>query len=306
MDFGKLSSIEQVDFTLPTDHPDTEQVWAHAGSSHTPTQVYVGLPVWSTKEWVGKWYPASAKDKDYLYYYSRQFTTIELNTTHYRIPDAATINRWYTTADQGFTFCPKWPQIISHDAMLHHVAAESNAFCEAILGLKEKLGVSFLQLPPSFSSQFHRVLEAFIQNMTPKVPLAIEFRHPDWFIPTPEVEQTFAFLRNNGVGTVITDVSGRRDVLHMHLTTPVATVRFVGNALHATDYQRINDWVVRIQEWMQKGLTQLFFFIHEPDPNTLAPELAAYLVERLNAVCGIRMTGPKPIPQVIQGSLFGS
>jgi uncharacterized protein YecE (DUF72 family) len=305
MDFGKLPSIDKVDFTLPADHPETSLVLEQSVRLSATPQVYVGCPVWATREWVGKWYPSTAKEKDYLHHYARQFNTIELNTTHYRIPDLPTIERWYEAASPGFTFCPKWPQQISHDSILTHVESATKAFGEAILGLREKLGVSFLQLPPGFSPRQDTILEQFVTTLTPKVPLAIEFRHQDWFTNSPETQKVFAMLREQGVGTVISDVAGRRDVVHMRLTTSMAMIRFVGNGLHPTDYQRIDQWVTRLQQWFEQGLQTLYFFIHEPDPNTLSPELAVYLVRQLNEICGLQIKEPKPLPQVVQGSLFG-
>ncbi len=305
MDFGKLPSIDKVDFTLPPDHPDTGAVLASVPKLAATPQVYVGCPVWATKEWVGKWYPSSAKEKDFLHHYAHQFNTIELNTTHYRIPDLPTIERWYDAAAAGFTFCPKWPQQISHDSLLTNVGSATKAFGESILALREKLGVSFLQLPPGFSPHHHTILRQFIETIIPQVPLAVEFRHPDWFSDKEEAQKTFAMLQENGVGTVISDVAGRRDVLHMHLTTATAMIRFVGNGLHPTDYERIDRWVARLKDWIEKGLQTLYFFVHEPDPNTLAPELSVYFIRKLNEACGLTVAEPRPLPQVVQGSLFG-
>ena len=79
---------------------------------------------------------------------------------------------------------------------------------------------------------------------------------------------------------MITDVAGRRDVLHQRLTTNTVLIRFVGNNLHPTDYERIDDWVFKIKEWIDRGLSNVYFFTHEPD-NILAPELAFYLFEQI-------------------------
>ncbi len=304
MDFGKLASIDKVNFTLPPDHPDTQTILTQSIPLSAEPRVYVGCPVWSAKEWVGRWYPAAAKEKDFLYHYARQFNTIELNTTHYRIPDMDTIERWYEAASQDFTFCPKWPQQISHDALLTNTESATKAFGEAILGLREKLGISFLQLPPGFSLRQDTILQRFIEMLSPKVPLAVEFRHPDWFSNKPEVLRMMDILRENGVGMVMSDVAGRRDVLHMHLTTSMAMIRFVGNGLHPTDYQRIDEWTDRLKQWFDQGLQTLYFFIHEPDPNTLSPDLSVYLIRQLNEKCGLHLKEPKPLPQVVQGSLF--
>ena len=302
MDFGKLPNIEGVDFALPPDHPDTSRVLG--GAAHPNPVAYVGCPVWATREWMGKWYPANATEKDFLYHYARQFNSIELNTTHYRIPDEATIARWRSAVPDGFAFCPKWPQQISHDAGLIGVESATRAFGEAISGLGDKLGVSFLQLAPTFSPRHAHVLRQFVEKLTLRVPLAVELRHADWFKPSAEVDDTFAMLAANGVGMVMSDVAGRRDVLHMRLTTPVAVVRFVGNSLHPTDYRRVDDWIRRIEAWLAKGLQTVYFFVHQPDPNTLAPETCRYVAQSLNRHCGFNIQVPRPLPQVVQGSLF--
>lgn len=95
---------------------------------------------------------------------------------------------------------------------------------------------------------------------------------------------------------VITDVAGRRDVCHLRLTTNTVLVRFVGNNLHPTDYSRIDDWVRRLEYWFSNGLHQVYFFTHEPD-NLMAPDLAIYLVEKLDKMGGVETRGPKIIGQ---------
>jgi uncharacterized protein YecE (DUF72 family) len=102
---------------------------------------------------------------------------------------------------------------------------------------------------------------------------------------------------------VLTDVAGRRDVLHMRLTSPSAMIRFVGNSLHPTDYTRIDDWVERLKMWFDSGLKQLYFFVHEPD-NITSPELATYFINQLNKACGFNVKPPKKFVQAVQGELF--
>ena len=302
MDFGKLHDISHVDFTLPPDHPDTLPLLRRSGTYVKP-QVFVGLPVWVNKAWVGGIYPPRMTEKESLLWYGKQFNTIELNSTHYHIPSPSTIDRWRNTVPQGFRFCPKFPQLISHEAALCSTQTITAAFCEAISGLEEKLGDSFLQLPPTFSPRQLSDLDAFLQFIPESIPINVELRHPDWFTDNIASLELFEVLEKYKVGSVFTDVAGRRDVLHMRLTTPSAMVRFVGNGLHPTDYKRIDDWVQRLKVWFDNGLQQLYFFVHEPD-NTLAPELETYLVQQLNKVCGFDLKVPKKFVQPIQGELF--
>jgi uncharacterized protein YecE (DUF72 family) len=78
-------------------------------------------------------------------------------------------------------------------------------------------------------------------------------------------------------------------VLHQRLTTRTALLRFVGNAtpkaLHETDKTRIDEWITRIKIWIDKGLSELYFFTHEPD-NLLAPELAQYTCQKIEEQIG--------------------
>ncbi|WP_114777533.1 DUF72 domain-containing protein [Botryobacter ruber] len=303
MDFGKLADISRVDFSLPPDHPDTLRTLAAAKKTGQVPEVYIGLPVWINKAWVGSFYPASMREKDSLLWYGKQFNTIELNSTHYHIPGPDTIERWRYTVPHGFKFCPKFPQLISHDSALRSAQGLTGTFCEAIAGLEEKLGHSFIQLPPSFGPAQLPDLEAFVQFVPEPVPLAVELRHLDWFTDRVASLELFEVLEKYRVATVLTDVSGRRDVLHMRLTTPVAMVRFVGNGLHPTDYSRIDAWVERLKLWFEAGLQQLYFFVHEPD-NITSPELATYLINQLNQTCRLNLKPPKKFVQPVQGELF--
>ncbi|MCS7003779.1 MAG: DUF72 domain-containing protein [Cytophagales bacterium] len=71
----------------------------------------------------------------------------------------------------------------------------------------------------------------------------MEFRHREWFSNSLAAWET---LIEYQVSTVITDVAGRRDVLHKRLITPYVIIRFVGNQLHPTDIQRLHAWAERL------------------------------------------------------------
>jgi uncharacterized protein YecE (DUF72 family) len=305
MDFGKLENIENVenvDFTLPFTHQFTTEVLKSAEPTSNK-EVYIGPPIWANKDWVGKIYPSNAKDKEFLYHYTRQFNTIELNVTHYQIPSEATIERWRDTAPEGFRYCPKWPQAISHDAQLVNVILPSTQFVNAVLGLGDTLGTTFLQLGPSFDTSKVAALENFLKALPEGFPIAVEFRHPSWFTDETTWQRTIELFRERGIGTVMSDVAGRRDVLHMCLTTPTVVLRFVGNELHPTDYTRADAWVDRLADWFGQGLQKAYIFIHCGE-NLLAPELTNYWIEQLNSKIELSIEPPIIRPQVVQGSLF--
>ncbi|MFB9863219.1 DUF72 domain-containing protein [Rufibacter immobilis] len=302
MDFGRLPDISQVDFTLPPDHSITHQVLARAQRPTRPN-LYLGCPTWTNKPWIGTYYPAGAQDAQLLYWYARQFNTLEMNTTHYRIPDATAIKRWRQAVPPGFVFCPKLPQIISHDQLLQNVGEPTKLFCDAILGLGDALGMAFLQLPPFFGPEDWPVLEQFLAHFPAQVPLAVEFRHENWFKGSSMAEKAFQTLEERQITTVITDVAGRRDVLHMRLTTPVAMIRFNGHGLVSSDYTRLQAWADRLHQWLEQGLQTVYFFMHQKDIMHAPPALV-YLMEQLEKRTGFPLARPQKVQQFVQGQLF--
>lgn len=302
MDFGKLQDISGVDFTLPPENPFTASILSSINTPETP-EVYIGPPIWANKDWVGKVYPSNAKEKDFLHYYIRQFNTIELNVTHYQSPTPAMISRWKEEATKGFKFCPKFPQAISHDRQLIGTEALTAEFCHAVLQLGDNLGRTFLQLSPAFEPKQLKTLEKYLKSLPPAFPVSVEFRHEKWFSNKAVWQETCTMLAELGVGTVMSDVSGRRDVLHMSLTNNSLMLRFVGNELHPTDYTRADEWCLKISDWIKRGLRHIYIFIHCGD-NKYAPELTSYWIKNLNKNANLRIQEPKITPQVVQGSLF--
>ena len=78
----------------------------------------------------------------------------------------------------------------------------------------------------------------------------------------------------------------------MHLSKPQCFIRFVGNALHRTDYERIDDWVQRIRQWMETGLEKCYFFMHQHE-ELHSPALIKYFIEQLNKHCGTSIKAPE-------------
>lgn len=302
MKFAKLLSVDHVDFSLPPEPPQNEEVLAALPRPAKP-HIYIGGTGYNVKHWVGSLYPFGAKDRDFLRYYGTQFNTIEHNTTHYRIPDAATVARWKEETPADFRYCPKIPQTISHARDLGIYSGLIPVFCEAVKDLDEKMGCCFMQLPPHFSTKEIPILERFIDCWDRQIPLAIEARHESFFEPTVDAETFFQMLQENNMATVITDVAGRRDVCHMRLTNRRVLVRFVGNELHPSDYERVEAWSERLHFWLEAGLHEVYFFTHEPD-DVLVPELAEFTLKTfLEEMPGVDIRGPKKVGGQ-QGSLF--
>lgn len=306
-EFGKVSpeDLNGIDFSLP----DTtyrglsllKREWDRLISKGVrPLQkIYIGCPSWNNVDWVGKVYPDRAQSRDFLKYYSRQFSGIELNTTFSKIPSVAQVETWRQAVPREFKFCPKFYSGISHLSSSQSVEEHTKAFRVAMEAFGNRLGICFLRLPPEFDLWQTEWLERFVDSLPLGFPLAVEFRHSTWFDRASVRSAALDLLEFRRISTVITDVAGRRDVCHGSLTSPSVMVRFVGNELHPTDYLRIEAWVDRIDEWLRQGLQELYFFIHQPGER-FAPELARFLVDSLNAKCGLDLPHWQPAHQAFR------
>ena len=288
MDFGKVkeADLADIDLSLPPDHPDTTAL-LQGLKKPKEQKVYVGAAKWGRKDWVGKLYPKGTKDKDFLGFYTKHFNSIELNATHYQLPPASWVERWVAQAGPGFRFCPKVVNTISHLRWLENVEEPTEEFIDRIKLFGDKLGMVFLQLSDRFTPKRMNTLKDYLSDWPKDIPLALELRSGEWFDADDKAyDDIFYFMRDKGVTSVITDTSGRRDVLHMRLTTPTAFIRFVGNNCHLTDYTRMDEWIDRITQWLEMNIHTIYFFLHQHDEK-YTPEIANYFISNINKKAGL-------------------
>jgi uncharacterized protein YecE (DUF72 family) len=293
MDFGRVSDdeINSIDFSLPAESLRNKRVLAKSKENITgKTQVYIGCAKWSRKDWIGKIYPKGAKDGDFLSYYSKQFNCVELNATFHQMPNRAQLGHWKNMVGADFLFCPKFTDIISHRKRLANASKETNEFLLTIDVFEENLGPTFLQLPPNFPPKNFDLLENYLRTLPRSLPIHVELRHPQWY-EHPHLEKVLDLFEELGVGSIITDASGRRDCAHMQLTNNSAFIRFVGNSLHPTDYKRINAWVQRMKHWIDEGLQNIYFFMHQHE-ELHSPELCAYTIKEMNKQAQLHIKEP--------------
>jgi uncharacterized protein YecE (DUF72 family) len=295
MEFGKVSpeELDLIDFKLPPDREETTRILKTTGGKTKP-HIYVGCAKWGRKDWVGKIYPKGTKEADFLGEYAKRFNCIELNATFYRMPSKSQTAGWKSKVSDDFMFCPKFTNSITHIRRLKNTEEAVDRFLSGIQGFKNSLGPIFLMPHPGMGPKTADTIESFIAALPDDVDLFVEFRHEEWFANKDAFTKIFDVLEKQEAGAIITDASGRRDCVHMRLTTPEAFIRFVGNGLHPTDYKRIDDWVQRIKSWMEQGIEKVYFFMHQHE-ELHSPELCRYLINELNKHCGTQI----PVPQFV-------
>ncbi|RLJ68893.1 uncharacterized protein YecE (DUF72 family) [Lacinutrix venerupis] len=285
MKFGSVDNPELIDFTLPKDHKDTKRV-LNLVKDDNIAEIYVGCAKWNRADLKG-FYPRGTKDE--LAYYSTQFNAIELNATFYRIFPAEQFAKWYQKTPSNFKFFPKLNQEISHWKRLQDTNAIVENYLYNASNLQEKLGTVFLQMHNNFAPKdFNRVID-FVESWPKEIPLAIEFRHTDWY-NTEVSEELYKLLETNNISNIIVDSAGRRDIMHMRLTNSTAFVRYVG-ANHQSDYTRLDEWIERIKQWTAQGIKEIDFFIHQ-NLEKESPLLAAYFIKKLNNELGYNLKIP--------------
>jgi uncharacterized protein YecE (DUF72 family) len=291
MKFGQVENPEEVDFTIPPDHPDTTRVFKNAKSKE-PMKVYVGCAKWNSKDLVG-FYPKGVRAKDELHYYSTQFNCIELNATFYKRYWENNYTAWREGVEDNFKFFPKFNQGVTHYARLKDVEERCEQFAENVAFLREKLGMPFLQMHDNFGPKEFGKVENFVTNVwTYDMPIAMEFRKSDWHTDPEVSSQLYNLLESRGISNILVDTAGRRDLMHMRMTTPTAFVRWVGANVHDSDRERLDAWVERVGEWKKKGLRELYFFVHQ-NAEKESPALAAHFIERLNKKIGTTLHIPE-------------
>ncbi len=285
MKFGKVEHPERVDFTLPDTHKDTIRIL----SNYTPQKpaVFVGCAQWNRADLKG-FYPRGTKDE--LIYYSSQFNCIEFNATFYRIFPAEQFEKWYEKTPDNFKFFPKLNQEISHWKQLEGVQDIVNTYIYNVSNLREKLGTIFLQLHNNFSPKSFYKLQNFVESWPKEIPLAIECRHTDWFIDASISNDFYQLLEENTITNILVDTAGRRDMMHMRLTNNETFIRYVGSN-HPSDYDRLDAWVLRLKEWTELGLQNIYFFIHQNLEKEI-PMLAKYFIKKLNTALNVNLKIP--------------
>ncbi|MEX0646198.1 MAG: DUF72 domain-containing protein, partial [Balneolaceae bacterium] len=164
-------------------------------------------------------------------------------------------------------------------------------FVEALAGFGSKLGMIFLQMRDNFKPKYMDRVQQYLELFPEKVPLAIELRNEEWFADQQVFDEYSRLLKEHNRANIIVDTAGRRDLLHMRLTSDSAFVRYVG-ANHETDYTRLDDWVERIVEWRRQGLKNLYFFVHQNE-ELESPLLSAYFIKSLNDAAGTNLKVPQ-------------
>ena len=161
-------------------------------------KMHIGTMGWSYDFWIGNFYPAGSQNL--LTEYAKNFDTVEINNTFYRIPSRDTVRKWKEEVPEDFIFSAKFPRKITHIKMLQDCREELEVFIEHMSLLGNKLGPMLMQFPSGFVPEKSEILKDFLAGLPERCRFAVEVRNKKWL-----GDKFYDLLRDNGVALVLID-----------------------------------------------------------------------------------------------------
>jgi len=210
---------------------------------------------------MGAFFPHHTPASQYLEYYSRQFRTVEIDSTFYGIPKHATIVGWRRRAPAGFRFAAKFPQAITHERMLVDCEEITAVFLQTMRALGDKLGPLLLQFSYEFGPERLNELSRYLDGLPDDLRFAVEVRNRDWYDTA-----LCDLLKARGVALALHDLyyMPRRE----DITTDLVYIRWLGRRADLQRFDRLqldrrdeeDWWVERVARWLAQGLTVYGYF----------------------------------------------
>lgn len=213
---------------------------------------FIGTSGFSYNHWVGAYYPPELRQHDRLAFYSRDFSTVEINATFYRLQSAAAFRHWQEATLAGFRFAIKGSRYVTHIKRLRDSRQAIQRFFTPSKGFGEKLAVTLWQTPPNLACDLG-LLDDFLSVLIEVAPRDVrqvfEFRGENWL-----TAETYKVLDSYGCGVVIAD-SDRYPTAEDAVCGGFVYLRFHGRTANGYNYREsdLMEWAEKIKRWMVEG-----------------------------------------------------
>ena len=219
-------------------------------------KVFIGTSGWAYNHWIDVFYPEDLKQKDWLDFYIKHFSTVELNASFYHLPKPKTFSNWREKTSKDFIFAVKASRFITHVKKLRNCKEPWQRFIDAAKNLKENLGPILFQLPP-FLKANPKVLEDFLEILSKKKYLyTLELRHKSWFC-----DEIYKILKKYNVALCIAD--SPHWPTEEIITSNFVYIRFHGGQiLYGSEYslKELKAWARKIKKWLKQKLDVYVYF----------------------------------------------
>jgi len=216
---------------------------------------HIGTSGWHYKHWVGRYYPEKTSTAKMLQHYVRDFDTVELNNSFYKLPKRETMQAWHNAVPKNFVFAVKASRFITHNLKLKNPQNALDKFLPVAEVLGEKLGPILFQTPPQWRCNVER-LDEFLSLMPTHLRYAFEFREPTWMC-----DPVYEVLRRHNSALCIYEIAGYQTPIT--LTADWTYVRLHGpGGRYQGSYSddQLAEWARRIRNWKRKGVSSYVYF----------------------------------------------
>jgi uncharacterized protein YecE (DUF72 family) len=231
---------------------------------------YVGTSGWHYESWVGRFYPADLPSDQMLAFYARDFGTVEVNSSFYRLPSDKTLRRWNDITPPDFVFAFKASQYLTHRKKLKDADGPLDRLLLSADLLAPKLGPVLFQLPPRWRLDLER-FRSFLALLPKERRFAFEFRDRSWF-----AEPVYDLLKDAGAALCMYELGGFRSP--MEVTADFVYIRLHGPAgpyAGLYDSEALSFWADRIEQGEAEGRDNYCYF--DNDERGFAVQNAAEL-----------------------------
>jgi len=232
--------------------------------------IWVGTSGYNYPEWRGSFYPQKFPTAKMLPYYSERFSTVEINYTFYRTPNAKILAGWSEATPQQFKFTLKAPKRITHVARLKDCSEPLQYFAKTAATLGAKLGILLFQLPPYLKKDL-ALLDAFLDMFPIDLRAAFEFRHQSWL-----KDEVNARLRAKNIALCVAE--SEKLSTPVEITADYAYFRLRDEGYTPRDIAR---WAETLQDKGSACKDMFVYFKHEEAGK--GPEFARLLLDALKA-----------------------
>jgi uncharacterized protein YecE (DUF72 family) len=223
-------------------------------------EIRIGTSGYHYKHWIGPYYPEGTKASEMLAHYVRDFDTVELNNTFYRLPEEATFDAWRRNTPHDFLFAVKGSRFITHMIKLKDAARGLTNFLPRAERLRRKLGPILWQLPPGWKVNVER-LEEFLVQLPKEHRHAFELRNATWM-----TDSVLELLRRYGAAVCIYELAGYQSPVEV--TAPWTYVRLHGPTAYkyqgSYSDEQLAAWADRIRAWSRR-LESIYIYFDNDD-----------------------------------------
>src|SRR5688572_20395591 len=234
-------------------------------------KIYIGVGGWNFAPWRGSFYPKGLAHARELEYASGKLTSIEINSTFYRLQKPAVFQKWRDETPDGFVFSVKAPRFVTNRRDLAEAGSAVEKFLSSgVLKLGDKLGAINWQLAPTKQLELQEIA-AFLELLPRKAEgrklrHALEVRHESF-----DDEKLVDLLARHGVALV---EAGDSAYPHIEArTAPFSYLRVMGSkAGQAKGYSAagLRRWRERAESLAKDGDVYFYFISGAKQRNPLA------------------------------------